>query len=158
MENEQTTLEARTEVADTVTRLFVNIDEGNWEGLAGYFAPKVLFDLSSLTGSRPTRVGPKRTVEHLESGVRGLAAVHHQLGNMLVNVEGAEASAFCYVTATHYLPNPTRNDVRRLVGTYDLHLVRGEDDWKVDALRFNLKFTEGNLLPASLAKKASGRD
>jgi hypothetical protein len=76
---------------------------------------------------------------------------------MLVEVDGAEASAFCYATATHYLPNPTGNDTRRLVGTYDVHLVRGDDGWRIDALRFNLKFMEGNALLTELAKKASRR-
>ena len=147
----------RTQVADTVTRVFVNTDEGDWKGVTDCFAPKVLFDMSSLTGTKPSRVSSKKIADQWESGLRGLAAVHHQIGNVLVHVEGAEAGAFCYATATHYFPNPTGNDTRTFVGTYDFHLVRGEDGWRIDMFRFNLKFTQGNPLLAELARKAARR-
>lgn len=155
MGSEAGALAEREEVADTVTRLFVNTDERNWEGVSECFAPRVLFDMSSLTGGKPSRVSPKKIVDQWESGLRGLAAVHHQAGNMLVKVEGEEASAFCYATATHYFPNPTGNDTRTFVGTYDFHLGRGEDGWRIDAFRFNLKFTMGNPLLGELAKRAA---
>ena len=148
----------RTQVADTVTRLFVNTDERNWKGVMDCFAPKVLFDVSSLSGSKPSRVSSKKIADQWESGLRGLSAVHHQIGNVLVQVEGAEAGAFCYATATHYFPNPTGNDTRTFVGTYDFHLVRTDDEWRIDMFRFNLKFTQGNALLADLAKKASRRE
>jgi hypothetical protein len=144
----------RAEVANTVTRLFVNTDERNWKGVTDCFASKVLFDMSSLSGSKPSRLSPKRIVDQWESGLRGLTAVHHQIGNVLVNVEGSEAGAFCYATATHYFPNPTGNDTRTFVGTYDFHLLKVEDDWRIDMFRFNLRFTEGNALLSDLAKKA----
>src|SRR5271169_3145653 len=146
--DEPTSLTDRAEVADTVTRLFVNTDERNWQGVADCFAPKVLFDMSSLSASRPSKVSSKKIVDQWTAGLRGLTAVHHQIGNVLVNVEGEEAGAFCYATATHYFPNPTGNDTRTFVGTYDFHLVKGSDGWRIDMFRFNLKFTEGNALLA----------
>ncbi len=155
MENGANVLIDRAAVADTVTRLFVNTDERNWKGVADCFASKVLFDMSSLSGSKPSRVGPKKIVDQWESGLRGLTAVHHQIGNMLVSVESGEAMAFCYATATHYFPNPTGNETRTFVGTYDIHLMRSEDGWRIDAFRFNLKFSEGNALLSDLARKAS---
>lgn len=60
MDAEPMALADRVEVADTVTRLFVNTDEGNWTGVADCFAPKVLFDMSSLSGSKPSKVPPRR--------------------------------------------------------------------------------------------------
>jgi len=155
MEREPDSLADRAEVADTVTRLFINTDERNWEGVADCFATKVLFDMSSLSGIKPSRVSPKKIVDQWESGLRGLSAVHHQVGNMLVSVEGGEASAFCYATAMHYYPNPTGNDTRTFVGTYDIHLGKEEGGWKIDMFRFNLKFTEGNALLSELARKLS---
>jgi hypothetical protein len=153
-----TALLERAGVVDTVTRLFVNTDERNWKGVIDCFADRVLFDMSSLSGSKPSRVSPKKIADQWESGLRGLTAVHHQIGNMLVEVEGAEAGAFCYATATHYFPNPTGNDTRTFVGTYDFHLVKVEDGWRIDMFRFNLKFTEGNALLSDLAKKGAKRE
>ncbi len=158
METKGGPLAERAEVEDTVTRLFVNTDERNWQGVTQCFAAKVLFDTSSLNGNRPSRVSSKRITDQWESGLRGLAAVHHQIGNTLVKVEGEEASAFCYGTATHYFPNPTGRDTCTYVGTYDFHLVREEDGWRIDAFRFNLKFIEGNALLADLARKAPRKD
>src|ERR1039458_1985614 len=119
MASETDSLVDRAEVSDTVTRLFINTDERNWDGVTDCFASKVLFDMSSLSGSKPSRVSPKKIVDQWESGLKGLTAIHHQIGNMFVSVEGREASAFCYATATHYYPNPTGNDTRTFVGTYD---------------------------------------
>ncbi|MGD0638399.1 MAG: nuclear transport factor 2 family protein, partial [Nitrososphaerales archaeon] len=72
MEREPDSLADRAEVADTVTRLFINTDERNWEGVADCFATKVLFDMSSLSGIKPSRVSPKKIVDQWESGLRGL--------------------------------------------------------------------------------------
>jgi hypothetical protein len=33
---------------------------------------------------------------------------------------------------------------RTLVGSYNFHLVRGTDGWRIDRFRFNLKFIDGN--------------
>ena len=146
MESQANDVADRLEVADTITRLFVNTDERNWDGVSECFSQRVLFDMSSFSGAKAARVAPKKIVDQWESGLGGLAAVHHQVGNLLVKVEGSQADAFCYATATHYLPNRSGDgDTRTFVGTYDLHLARGGDGgWRIDAFRFNLKFTEGN--------------
>jgi hypothetical protein len=145
----------REEVSDLVTRLFVSGDERRWKDVASCFSGKVLLDMSSSGGGKPSRTSPKRIAEIWESGVRGLAASHHQLGNTLVDIDGDEAAAFCYATATHYFPNPSGQNVHTFVGTYDFHLSRNAGKWLIDAWRFNLKFEDGNLLLSEIAKKAS---
>ncbi len=155
VESGVTDLHARQQVTDLVTKLFVYGDEGRWDELAACFAPKVLLDMSSAGGAKPSRTSPKHVIELWKSGVRGLTASHHQLGNTLVSVEGDEASAFCYATASHYFPNATGGNVHTFVGTYDFHLSRKDGGWLIDAFRFNLKYEEGNLLLSELAKKAS---
>jgi hypothetical protein len=150
-------LEDRQVVADLVTRLFVSGDERRWDEMRGYFAPKVLLDMSSVNGVKPSRTSPKKIAEQWEAGVDGLAAAHHQLGNVLVSVEGDEASVFCYATATHYFPNPSGGNTHVLVGTYDFHLARTGGDWLIDAFRFNLKYEDGNLILSELAKKSLKR-
>lgn len=155
METDGTDLRTRQQVADLVTRLFICADEERWDEMLACFAPKVLHDVSSAGGAKPSRTSPRHVVDQWKSDVRGLAAAHHQLGNMLVSVEGEEASAFCYVTAAHYFPNATGENIHTLVGTYDFHLSRKEEAWLIDALRFNLKYEDGNLLLSELARKAT---
>lgn len=147
----------RQMVADLVTKLFVSGDERRWDEMLGYFAPKVLLDMSSAGGAKPSRTSPRKIADLWESGVKGLAAAHHQLGNMLVNVEGQEASVFCYATATHYFPNPSGENTHTFVGTYDFHLTLTDGTWLIDAFRFNLKYEDGNLALSELAKKSLKR-
>jgi len=155
MQEERADIESREEVSELVTRLFVSTDEGRWEDVTACFSPKVLYDASSLNGVKASRTTPKRIVEQWQTGLRGLTASHNQIGNLLVNVEGDEAGAFCYGTTTHFFPNPTGGNIHTFVGTYDFHLSRLEGRWTIDAYRFNLKYEDGNLLLSELAKKAS---
>jgi SnoaL-like domain len=150
-------LSDREEVSDLVTKLFVSGDERRWKDVIGCFSSKVLLDMASAGGGKASRTSPKRIAEIWESGVVGLASTHHQIGNILVNVEGDEAGAFCYATATHYFPNPSGQNVHTLVGTYDFHLSRNGGRWSIDAWRFNLKYEDGNLLLSEIAKKAAKR-
>jgi hypothetical protein len=145
----------REEVSDLVKRLFVSGDERRWKDVVACFSPKVLLDMSSSGGGKPSRTSPKRIAEIWESGVKGLAASHHQVGNMLVSIEGTEAAAFCYATATHYFPNPSGQNVHTFVGTYDFHLSKTAGKWSIDAWRVNLKYEDCNLLLSEIAKKAS---
>ena len=81
---------------------------------------------------------------------QGLAAidrVHHQAGNFIVRVNGERALAFCYGIAYHYKERRTGGRTRVLVGSYDFELIRagdGELPWRIEAMRFNLKFIDGN--------------
>jgi hypothetical protein len=145
----------REEVGDLVTRLFVSTDERRWDDVADCFASKVLFDMSSFGGSKPSRTTPKRIVELWRSGLKGMGYTHHQIGNLLVNIEGEEASAFCYGTTTHYFSNPTGSNIHTMVGTYDFHLSRAGDRWVIDGFRFNLKYQDGNLRLSEMAREAA---
>ncbi len=91
----------------------------------------------------------------MEKGLKALAAVRHQAGNYQVSIKGDEADMFCYGIAYHYLPNPTGQNTRIFVGSYNLHLVRSDAGWKIDRFKFNLKFIDGNKDLESSAKRGS---
>jgi SnoaL-like protein len=61
-----------------------------------------------------------------------------------VKLEGEQATAFCYGTASHYRPTRSGRNTRVFVGSYDLHLRRVEGRWQIDGLRFTLKYLDGN--------------
>jgi hypothetical protein len=61
-----------------------------------------------------------------------------------VDVQGEQASAFCYGIASHFRRNRSGRNTRIFVGSYDFHLLRIEDRWLIDSFRFNLKYVEGN--------------
>lgn len=144
MDNHIRRLIDREAVVDTINSLFVAVDESDWSTVRKRFAPRFEFDMSSMTGERPGTLGIDEIIDAWKAGLGPLKAVHHQTGNYRVELKGSEADASCYGIAYHYLPNPTGQHTRVFVGTYDFHLAKLDDGWRIDAFRFTLKFIDGN--------------
>lgn len=131
-------------VIETVNRLFINTDNRDWPKVKALFAPRVLFDMTSLAGGQPATISPQEIVDGWDKGLKALKAIHHQAGNYLVDAKDNEATAFCYGVAWHYLPNKTGRNTRTFVGSYDFHLIKQDGEWIIDQFKFNLKFIDGN--------------
>jgi hypothetical protein len=97
-----------------------------------------------MTGGKPAWLPADQIVSTWTQGLQPLRAIHHQIGNFLIELQGDEARAFCYGIASHYLPNATNANTRVFVGDYELHLVWQQSRWLIDGFRFNLKYIEGN--------------
>ena len=130
---------------ETVTRLFVHTDNREWDKVRELFAPRVRFDMTSLVGGEPTEMTPQDIVDAWDTGLKPLKAIHHQTGNYLISLNPDGAEVFCYGIATHYLPNKTNQNIRTFVGSYDFHLIKIDDEWKIDQFTFNVKYLDGNL-------------
>jgi hypothetical protein len=135
----------RERILDTVNDLFVGTDERDWGRVASALAPRVHFDVSSMTGALPETLEAAVIIASWTEGLRPLKAVHHQTGNFRVRVTEDGADVFCYGTASHYLPNRSGRNTRVFVGSYDLHLTRQAGAWRIDLFRFHLKYIDGNL-------------
>ena len=143
------------DVTAVANKLFICTDNRDWDCVKDMFAPRVLFDMTSLAGGQPATLSPDQISGAWEQGLQDLAAIHHQAGNYQVSLKGNEADLFCYGIAYHYLPNLTERNTRTFVGSYNLHLVRSDAGWKIDRFKFNLKFIEGNKELEGSAKKGS---
>jgi hypothetical protein len=132
-------------VADVIHALFVATDDRDWGRVRGCFADEVTFDMTSLGGGAPDRRTPHDLAAGWEAGLRPIEAVHHQAGNLMVEVAGTEAEASCYGIAYHHRRVRSGRNTRVFVGSYDFHLRLGDDGWRIDLFRFNLKFIDGNL-------------
>ena len=145
MEDEIRRLTSKEEILDAIQDLFVGTDDRDWDRVRSVLAPRVLFDVKSLTGAEPATIDAGKIVAGWEEGLRPLQAVHHQVGNVRVRVRGDEADVFCYGIAFHYRPNASGRNTRTFVGSYDLHLRRDGGRWRIDVFRFHSKFLDGNL-------------
>ena len=132
-------------VITTINRMFRSVDELNWSQAETCFASDVLLDMTSVAGGEPESTTPAALVESWRESLSHLKAIHHQSGNFEVDVNGNEADASCYGIAYHFLPNDTGNNTRTFVGTYAVHLRKHRGKWRIDMLRYNLKFLDGNL-------------
>lgn len=137
-------LSDKQEIVEVITELFLATDERDWSRVVACFTPQVRFDMSSLTGAKPSTMAATDIVAGWERGLAPLAAVHHQAGNFRVRLRGDEADAFCYAIASHHRPNPTGRNTRVFVGSYDVGLRWVDGRWRIDQFRFNLKYVEGN--------------
>jgi len=145
MQNSLEALAAKQAVHDTAIALFVRTDKRDWEGVRAVFADKVRFDMTSTDGSKPRVRSAVDIVAEWKEGLSELAALHHQIGNLVVTL-GAEGEAHvtCYGTAWHYKVCEDGRNTRTFVGTYDLDLRRGDAAWKITSFAFHQKFVEGN--------------
>lgn len=142
-------------ITQAVTAIFVGTDEHDWARVKATFAPQVLLDYTSMAGGPPATLTPDQILSAWQGLLPGFAHTHHQLGNFDVRLlNDREATAFCYGTATHYLPQPAGGNVWTVVGTYDFHLVHDGTGWRADRMKFNLKYQDGNL---ELPKRATER-
>jgi len=144
MNSEMQGLLHKEQVIQKVTELFVFTDQRNWEKVEHCFAPEVLFDMTSMAGGDPVQLTPQDISAAWDEGLKALQAIHHQVGNFLVTLNGDEAEVFCYGIASHYLENSSGQNTRVFVGSYDFHLIRLQQEWKIDRFRFNLKYIDGN--------------
>ncbi|HUJ17447.1 MAG TPA: nuclear transport factor 2 family protein [Nitrospirota bacterium] len=146
-------LKEQNDVIAVADRLFICTDNRDWLCVRDVFAPEVLFDMTSLAGGRPETRTPAQITDAWDQGLKSLKAIHHQAGNYQTAIKGNEADLFCYGIAFHYLPNPTNQNTRTFVGSYNFHLVKGASGWKIDRFKYNLKFIDGNKdLEGSAAK------
>jgi hypothetical protein len=144
MHDEYKVLLEKDAVIGVLNQLFIGTDNRDWAKVKTCFTDEVLFDMTSVTGGEPATMTSQQIVEGWDQGLKDLKAVHHQAGNYVVNLNNNEAEAFCYGVAFHYLPNKTNQNTRTFVGSYNFHLTKTGNAWRIDQFKFNLKYIDGN--------------
>jgi len=130
---------------EVVNKLFIYTDYQKWDKLLNeVFTGNILFDMSSL-GQEIKTIPAKEVCEIWQKGFEGLDSVNHLAGNYLVTINGETADVFAYATATHYKNSAIQGKTREFTGSYDLHLTKVLQGWRIDVFKYNLKFMNGNL-------------
>ena len=135
----------KDEIKERVTRLFVATDRRDWSGVVECLAEKVWLDMPGA-GVAPEWKAATAIAQEWERALAGVDAVHHQIGNFLVRLDedGRAAETECYGIATHYRAGPDGHCVRTFVGDYAFRLTRQDSDWRIERMRFNLKYVSGD--------------
>ena len=135
----------RDEIIEIANKLFVYTDAQNWRALQKeVFTPNVHFDMSSINGKN-REMSAVEICEDWRKGFENIDAVNHLAGNYLVDIQNNSANVFAYATATHYKKDASKGTVREFVGTYNLHLIKTDEGWRIDAFQYNLKYAAGNI-------------
>ena len=139
-------LTARSAVEDAVVRMFVATDERDWPTVEASFTDPFTLDMTSMVGGTPAVMTPRQVANAWAEGFKTLDHVHHQVGNFRTIVNGDRATVRCYGIALHYRRGiAAALKSRTFVGTYEMHLVEQAGRWRISALKFLLKFIDGNL-------------
>jgi hypothetical protein len=139
-------LAARQEAEDVVVRMFVATDERDWPTLESCFTDPFVLDMTSMTGGDPASMSPQEVTAAWAEGFKPLSHVHHQVGNFRTVINGATANVRCYGIALHHRSGiSAESKSRRFVGDYEMELSASGDGWRINKLKFNLKFIDGNL-------------
>ena len=135
----------REQIIEIVHKLFNYTDNQEWKKLQKeVFSELVDFDMSSLGGE----ISKKSSIDICNEWKQGFAnidAINHLAGNHLVKISNNSAEVFVYATATHFKESASKGKTREFVGSYNLHLVKNEEHWKIDKFKYNLKYSTGNL-------------
>lgn len=135
----------REQIVEVANKLFVYTDNQEWSKLRKeVFTEVVDFDMSSL-GGEISKKNSEEICNDWEIGFKELDAVNHLAGNHLVKIVNNSAEVFVYATATHYKNSAINGKTREFVGSYNLHLTKNGEYWKIDKFKYNLKYANGNL-------------
>jgi hypothetical protein len=136
----------KLEITEIINRLFVYTDNRQWDQLQSeVFASEVDLDMTSMGAEQAARISSGRICQMWEDGFKGLDAVHHQAGNYLIDVKENKASAIAYSIASHFKSSASKGKTRTFVGSYDLHLTKLNNSWRIDGFTYHLRYSEGNL-------------
>jgi hypothetical protein len=134
----------KDKIIEVLNQLFIGTDNRDWMKVKDCFSTKVLLDMTSMAGGEPVTLTSQEIVDAWDKGLKALKGIHHQAGNYVVSVNQGEAEAFCYGIASHYLPTKTNRNTRIFVGSYNFHLKKEDESWRIDKFKFNLKYIDGN--------------
>jgi len=144
MEAQYRMLVEKDKIIEVINRLFISTDNRDWLKVKSCFSSEVLFDMTSMAGGEPVTLTSQQIVDAWDKGLKALKSIHHQTGNYMVSINQDQAEAFCYGIASHYLPNKTNQNTRLFVGSYNFHLAKEGQNWRIDQFKFNLKYIDGN--------------
>ncbi|WP_409329655.1 nuclear transport factor 2 family protein [Trujillonella humicola] len=140
MADELQDLRDRIEIGDLLARYSTALDAREWELLGEVFTPDATCDYGTL--------GRPRGVEEITALIRGtigdLDATQHLVGNVVVRVDGDEASADCYLISQHVRAGTPGGDHYLLGGRYADHVVRTPAGWRIAHRTLHRTWTSGN--------------
>ena len=134
----------REQIVEVLNKLFQFTDNQEWRRLIDeVFSYYVWLDMTSMGGTAE-EVTSTQICNMWEEGFKDLDAVHHQAGTYTINMAGDSAEATGYSIASHYKEKAKNGNTREFVGSYEFHLTKADGIWKIDRMKYNLKYLTGN--------------
>jgi hypothetical protein len=149
-----TELEDRLAILELIGRLSLTIDARDWDSLGQLFTDTVYHDRTSLTGGEPTTLPVAEFVDGWRQTLQGMDAVHHQITNHVITLDGDRATCAANMQGTHVLVNPSGGPIWTVGGRHDYQFTRTPGGWRIAGLTFTLQWATGNMNIVNLAMAA----
>ena len=151
-----TETEDRLAILELIGRLSLTIDAKDWDTMGRLFTDTVYHDRPSLTGGEPYTAPVAQFVEGWRQTLQAMDAIHHQITNHVVSLDGDKAFCAANMMGTHVLANASGGPMWTVGGRHDYQLARTSDGWRIAGLTFTLQWATGNMNIVTLAA-ASGQ-
>src|ERR1700750_3152016 len=151
-----TEVEDRLAIIELVGRLSLTIDAKDWDAMGQLFTETVYHDRTSLTGGEPYTAPVAQFVEGWRQTLQALDAVHHQITNHVVSLDGDEATCTANMQGTHVLANASGGPMWTVGGRHDYQLTRTPDGWRIAGWRFTIPWATGTMKVLHLAPGGGG--
>lgn len=139
-------LEDRNAISDLVIKYATLIDRGDWAGFATVLTDPVHVDFSEA-GVPAADFPREQFIAFAAQGLDGWTARQHISPNHQVvfnDTDPDTAVCYSYMYAQHYKKDAPGGDFYLMRGTYDNHVVRGDDGWRIARLTQHISWVEGN--------------
>jgi hypothetical protein len=153
-----TELEDRLAIIELVGRLSLTIDAKQWDAMARLFTDTVYHDRTSLTGGEPYTAPVAQFVDGWRQTLQPMDAVHHQITNHVVDLDGDEATCTANMQGIHVLANASGDSMWTVGGRHLYQLKRTPGGWRIAGLTFTLQWATGNMNVLTLAMAAGASD
>src|SRR6201995_2980704 len=146
-------LEDRLAILALIGRLALTIDGRDWSALGQLFTDTVYHDRTSLTGGEPVPLAVADFVDGWRQTLQNMDAVHHQITNHVISVDGDQATCAANMQGTHVLANASGGPMWTVGGRHDYQLRRTADGWRIAGVTFTIQWATGNqyILALSMA-------
>jgi len=136
-------LDDRASINDVIYRYSTGVDGKDWALFRTCFADPLNADFTS-TGVPAPRTFPLDTwIRVVQKTLSPYRVTQHFNSNVIIKVNGDEATAVVYLKARHFpLDDPDNKKIWDVGGYYTDRLVRTPEGWKIANLKFTQTWTE----------------
>jgi hypothetical protein len=141
------------DIINAVVRFFEAVDNRDWVAAKTFMNDPMRLDYSSYGAGPAADLRPTDILHGWQQVLPGFDATQHQLGPLIIEVEGPEAHVRANVTATHLISEAAAGELWTVFGNYEIGLTQTADTWRISSLIFLFKYQSGNTELPALAQK-----
>ncbi len=134
----------REEIGRIVIALGHSYDTRDWALHRSMFADEIQMDFSASIGSGLTTMQADEWVAAVTPFFESLDATQHIGMPLSIMIDGDRAEVVSMLHAQHFLKEARGEPVQRMIGSYDISLIRSDTGWKIVKIVQHIDWNEGN--------------